>query len=93
MPNFAIRVELRGYPTREQYDALHALMARKGFLQNIAGVDSQGNHKQVALPHAVYFGASTASCTAVPGRSGERCAVSSPKRRNCFRGTSGNMGT
>jgi hypothetical protein len=65
MPNFAIRVELRGNPTREQYETLHVLMARKGFLQTVSGVDSQGNQKQVALPHAVYYGASTASCASV----------------------------
>jgi hypothetical protein len=65
MPNFAIRVELRGNPTREQYDTLHALMARKGFLQTVDGVDSQGKAKRFALPHATYYGASTASCGAV----------------------------
>ena len=35
MPNYAIRVELRGYPTAEHYETLHALMARKGFKQTI----------------------------------------------------------
>ena len=67
MPNFAVRVELRGYPTREQYDTLHALMARRGFHQTIAGVDPQGNQKRFNLPHAVYYGASTDNCAAVQG--------------------------
>jgi hypothetical protein len=62
MADFAIRVELRGNPTREQYETLHALMARKGFLQTIAGVDNQGNQKRFNLPHAVYYGASNATC-------------------------------
>jgi len=62
MADYAIRVELRGYPTREQYDALHALMARRGFQQTIVGIDGAGKQKRVNLPHAVYYGCSNAGC-------------------------------
>ena len=37
MADYAIRVELQGYPTREEYEALHALMAQKGFYQSVSG--------------------------------------------------------
>jgi hypothetical protein len=56
MADYAIRVELRGNPTWEQYDALHKIMAKGGFLQTIVGVDSQGTRKTFNLPHAVYYG-------------------------------------
>jgi len=65
MPDYAVRVELRGNPSTEEYQALHALMARKGFIQTIAGVDIQGNQKRFNLPHAVYYGSSSADCGAV----------------------------
>lgn len=65
MSDYAIRVELEGYPTREQYDALHALMARKGFYQYVNGVDAQQNQKRFNLPHATYYGSSASSCAEV----------------------------
>jgi hypothetical protein len=65
MPNYAVRVELEGYPTREQYDALHALMARKGLYQYVDGVDAQQNQKRFNLPHAMYYGSSANSCADV----------------------------
>jgi len=65
MSDFAIRVELQGYPTREQYEALHALMARKGFYQTVNGTDAQGNQKKFPLPHAMYYGTSADSCSGV----------------------------
>jgi len=65
MPNYAIRVELRGNPTWEEYEKLHQLMAGGGFLQTIKGVDMNGNAKTFNLPHAVYYGSSTAACGAV----------------------------
>ena len=65
MPNYAIRVELRGNPTWEQYNTLHSVMAAGGFLQTISGVDPQGNQKAFDLPHAVYYGSSQAACAAV----------------------------
>jgi hypothetical protein len=63
--DYAIRVELRGNPTREEYETLHALMSRKGFYQTISGSDAQGNRRGFNLPHAVYYGSSTANCGAV----------------------------
>lgn len=65
MADYAIRVELRGNPSREQYEALHALMARGGFYQTIRGLDAQGNPQNYNLPHAVYYGASQQGCGAV----------------------------
>ena len=65
MPNYAVRVELEGYPTREQYDALHALMARRGFYQHVDGVDSQQHQKRFNLPHAMYYGSSASGCADV----------------------------
>ncbi|MFZ3279095.1 MAG: hypothetical protein WA182_19530 [Candidatus Sulfotelmatobacter sp.] len=65
MADFAIRVELRGNPSAETYAALHALMAKKGFKQTIAGVDPKGNARTFNLPHAVYYGSSADSCSVV----------------------------
>jgi hypothetical protein len=65
MPNYAIRVELRDDPSWEQYDTLHQIMAKGGFPQTIGGLDSEGKRRTFNLPHAVYYGASTANCAAV----------------------------
>jgi hypothetical protein len=65
MADYAVRVELRGYPSAEEYQTLHSLMARKGFAQTIAGVDAQGTQKRFNLPHAVYYGSSVADCRTV----------------------------
>jgi|HubBroStandDraft_5_1064220.scaffolds.fasta_scaffold14347_9 hypothetical protein len=65
MANFAIRVELKGDPSAETYEELHTLMEGKGFDRTIAGVDLKGNSGIFDLPHAVYYGASTDSCSAV----------------------------
>jgi len=65
MPNYAIRVELRGNPSAEEYANLHELMARRGFQQTVAGVDNQGSSKRFALPHATYYGSSDSDCSSV----------------------------
>jgi hypothetical protein len=65
MPDYAIRVELRGNPSADEYQTLHSLMGRKGFAQTIAGVDRSGNRRLFSLPHAVYYGSSTSDCAAV----------------------------
>jgi hypothetical protein len=65
MAAYAIRVELQGNPTREQYDALHALMARKGFAQTINGTNDQGSATHSNLPHAMYYGFSASNCVTV----------------------------
>jgi hypothetical protein len=65
MADFAIRVELRGDPSADTYEELHALMAKKGFKQTISGFDLNGKSATFNLPHAVYYGSSTASCSAV----------------------------
>jgi hypothetical protein len=65
MPNYAIRVELKGDPPAEDYERLHALMAKRGFLQTVSGVDKQGNKKKFPLPHATYYGSSEDDCSVV----------------------------
>jgi hypothetical protein len=65
MPSYAIRVELRGNPSADEYQTLHSLMGRKGFAQTIAGVDRSGNRRHFSLPHAVYYGSSPSNCAAV----------------------------
>jgi hypothetical protein len=60
MAYYAIRVELKGNPTYQEYQTLHALMARMGFSQTIDGVDTRGNQRAFDLPHAVYYGSSQA---------------------------------
>ena len=63
MANFAIRVELRGDPSFQTYQKLHALMAKNGFRQTIDGFDLQGNKGKFDLPHAVYYGSSSDACS------------------------------
>jgi hypothetical protein len=65
MPDYAVRVELRGSPSADEYQTLHALMAHMGFAQTIGGVDVGGNQRRFSLPHAVYYGSSAADCGAV----------------------------
>ena len=65
MADFAIRVELKGNPSVETYNKLHALMAKKGFGQTIGGFDLKGNAGTFNLPHAMYYGSSTDLCSAV----------------------------
>jgi hypothetical protein len=62
MPNYAIRVELRGNPPAERYESLHALMARRGFGRTVTGVDRQERPSTVDLPHATYYGSSASDC-------------------------------
>jgi hypothetical protein len=54
MSEYAIRVELRGNPSYEEYEKLHALMTKKGFVRTIVGSDG----KSYSLPHATYWGSS-----------------------------------
>jgi hypothetical protein len=65
MADFAIRVELRGDPSAETYEELHALMSAKGFERTVTGFDLKGNAGAFDLPHALYYGSSTDSCSAV----------------------------
>jgi len=63
--DYAIRVELRGSPSYETYETLHAVMQKLGFYQSLNGTDAYGATRSFALPHAVYYGSSTQSCAAV----------------------------
>jgi hypothetical protein len=65
MPNYAIRVELKGNPPAERYESLHALMATHGFGRTVTGVDKHGNSTEVDLPHATYYGSSDSDCLSV----------------------------
>lgn len=58
MPNYTIRVELKGYPDYSEYERLHTAMATLGFSQTIEGVNSSGDSGTWTLPHALYFGLS-----------------------------------
>jgi hypothetical protein len=66
MANYAIRVELKGNPTFDQYETLHALMANFGFYQTVNGYqDSDGSFRNFELPHAMYYGAHNSDITQV----------------------------
>ena len=49
MPLFFARVQLPGYPTEAQYEALHAQMANAAFYRAVYGRDGK-----FALPHGTY---------------------------------------
>lgn len=65
MPNYAIRVELRGNPSAERYESLHTLMATRGFGRTVTGLDKEGNSTTVDLPHATCYGSSDSDCPAL----------------------------
>ncbi len=58
MAAYGIRVELLGYPTADQYQSLHTVMANFGFYRTVAGLDPQGNWRHYNLPHGMYYGES-----------------------------------
>jgi hypothetical protein len=57
MPNYTVRVELEGSPTREEYADLHERMKKLGFQQTVMGV-SEGKNVIVQLPTGLYYGTS-----------------------------------
>jgi hypothetical protein len=59
MAQYFIRVELKGSPSGENYENLHALMANNNWSQTITGM-SNGKSVLVNLPHATYQGTSDA---------------------------------
>jgi hypothetical protein len=65
MANYTLRIELVGDPTEPVYKDLHERMKAGGFLQTVRGVDSKGNSVVVKLPHATYFGSTTADAKEV----------------------------
>lgn len=64
MTNYVTRIELRGSPSGEDYQALHDAMEAKGFVRTITGDDG----KTYKLPNAMYYVSSNLStsqiCTA-----------------------------
>jgi len=58
MSAYTVRVELKGYPSDEQYEKLHKLMAAQGFGQTVRGVTTSGQPSTFDLPHATYYGES-----------------------------------
>jgi hypothetical protein len=56
MPNYTIRVELKGNPTYLEYQRLHAAMSKLGFNQTIGGTTTTGQTATWNLPHALYYG-------------------------------------
>jgi hypothetical protein len=57
MAQYFIRVELKGYPSGENYENLHALMANNNWSQTVTGM-SNGKSVLVNLPYATYQGTS-----------------------------------
>ena len=57
MPNYTVRVELQGSPTREEYDRLHAAMLGLGLYQAVDG-QRNGTACVVTLPTGLYYGTS-----------------------------------
>jgi hypothetical protein len=68
MAEFTIRVELKGNPTYQDYEKLHAQMASVGFLRYVAGVNNKNEKAQFDLPTALYFGLSDQSASTVRDR-------------------------
>jgi len=56
MSNFTVRVELKGYPSEQEYESLHELMAKQGFTRTIRGITPSGQNATFDLPHATYYG-------------------------------------
>lgn len=65
MPDYAIRVELRGNPSPAEYERLHTLMAQRGFGRTVTGVTKEGRRAAFDLPHATYYGSSDTECMAL----------------------------
>lgn len=62
MPNYTVRVELKGNPTFQQYEALHSLMAGFGLYQTVTGISTTSGASDVySLPHATYYGQHSAT--------------------------------
>jgi hypothetical protein len=63
---YIARVELRGTPSLETYDKLHALMSSLGFEQTIKGIyDETHISVEADLPHATYAGLSDLAATRI----------------------------
>ena len=60
MAHLFIRVELRGTPSKQDYDNLHAYMERNNWFRTISGTAGQST-----LPHAMYHGNSDESVSAI----------------------------
>ena len=80
MPNFAVRVQLMGNPTAEEYETLHALMAQYGLIRTVDGVDANGNPTTSTLPHGTYYG--TNSYEAGSLRDALRVAIKAKVQQN-----------
>jgi hypothetical protein len=57
-----IRVELRGTPSKQAYDNLHAYMEKNNWFRTI-----QGTAGESTLPHAMYQGNSDKNVSAIAG--------------------------
>jgi hypothetical protein len=61
MTNYVTRVELRGKPSGEDYQALHDTMENKGFSRTIKSDDGT----EYKMPHAMYYVTSSLTTTQV----------------------------
>jgi hypothetical protein len=60
MAHLFIRVELRGSPSWQDYENLHAYMGKNNWYRNI-----QGTAGESSLPHAMYHGSSENNISAI----------------------------
>jgi hypothetical protein len=56
MKNFFVRVELAGTPSAQTHAAVHALMAKNGFLNTLEGYAPTAEAKPLSLPPTLYYG-------------------------------------
>jgi hypothetical protein len=70
MSSYTVRVELKGSPSYEPYEALHAQMAGSGFFRYIDGVHVENDQAaRFSLPTGLYFGESIKSAADVKNQS------------------------
>ena len=65
MSEYTIRVELKGDPTYQDYEKLHAQMASLGFLRFVTGVNANNEQAKFDLPTALYYGQSDKAASIV----------------------------
>ena len=61
MAAYTIRVELKGNPTYQEYEKLHAQMASLGYQRYVNGVNGKNEQANFDLPTALYYGTSDQS--------------------------------
>jgi hypothetical protein len=65
MAKYAVRVQLMGNPTADEYETLHTVMANYGFNRTVDGVNTKNEATTFTLPHGLYYGLSNAAISDV----------------------------